>query len=85
MIYDISNDKKNEREAVRRKLENIGFLKLQESVFVFPFECLEVVNLFKETYFLGPYVQYIVAERIESERDLIHEFYDRKILTDNNV
>ena len=82
VIYDISNDKKTEREILRQKLENLGFLKLQESVYVFPFDCEKIIDLLKNMYFLGPYVQYIVADRIESEIDLMKEFYDRGTLTD---
>lgn len=82
VIYDISDDKKNKREILRQKLENLGFLKLQESVYVYPFECLREIELLKNIYFLGPHVQYIVADRIETEIDLIKEFYDRDILID---
>ena len=82
VIYDISNDKKTEREILRQKLENLGFLQLQESVYVFPFDCEKIINLLKNMYFLGPHVQYIVADRIETEIDLIKKFYDRGVLTD---
>lgn len=80
VIFDIPNDKKAERDVIRRKLERLGFLKLQESVYVFPFECLNEINLIKGLYFLSPYIQYIVAERVETEMNLLKEFYDRGIL-----
>lgn len=83
VIYDISDKKKNERDFLRRKLESLSFVKLQESVFVHPFECLNEINLIKGIYFLSPHVKYIVADRIESEVDLIKEFYDQGILNDN--
>lgn len=81
VIYDIANDKKDKREILRQKLDSLGFLKLQESVYVFPFDCLNEVNLLKEMYYLGPSVQYLVVERVESEIDLLSRFYDREILT----
>ena len=82
VIYDIADDKKNEREFIRRKLVELGFLKIQESVWVYPFDCLNEISFLKGLFFLSPYVQYIVAERIETEIDLIKEFYDRGVLTD---
>jgi len=82
VIYDIPNDKKTEREILRQKLENLGFLKLQESVYVFPFDCEKIIDLLKNMYFLRSHVQYIVADRIETEIDLIKKFYDRGTLTD---
>ena len=82
VIYDITDAKKNEREYIRRKLEELGFLKIQESVWVYPFDCLREIRFLKGLFFLSPYVQYIVAEKIETEIDLIKKFYDRGLLTD---
>lgn len=82
VIYDISDDKKNEREFIRRKLEELGFLKIQESVWVYPFDCSNEISFLKGLFFLSPYVQYIVAERIETEINLIKKFYERGVLTD---
>src|SRR3990172_3372720 len=56
VTYDIPDNKKSEREMIKYKLENLGFLKLQESLYVYPFECLEQIIFIKENYFLGPYV-----------------------------
>lgn len=39
VIFDIPDDKKVARNILRDKLRQIGFILLQESVFVFPFEC----------------------------------------------
>jgi len=80
VIYDISDDKKDKREILREKLERLGFIKLQESVYVFPFNCLNEINLLKKMYFLDKNVQYLVVERIETEIDLLSKFYDREIL-----
>lgn len=80
VIYDIADDKKDRREILREKLERLGFIKLQESVYVFPFDCLNEINLLKKMYFLDKNVQYIVAERIESEIDLLSKFYDQETL-----
>lgn len=85
VVYDISNDKKNEREFLRRKLQEIGFIKIQESVFVYPFECLKVINALKGMFYLGPYVQYIIAERIETEQNLIKKFLERGILNNHHL
>ena len=85
VIYDIANDKKDKREILRQKLEHLGFLKLQESVYVFPFDCLQEINLLKRMYYLGQNVQYLIVERIETEIDLLSRFYDRGILTKKMV
>ncbi|EKD70989.1 MAG: repressor in the phenylacetic acid catabolic pathway, partial [uncultured bacterium] len=80
VIFDIPNDKKNLRDIIRNRLKKIGFYQLQKSVFVYPFECLDEIRALKYIYCLGPYTQYILAEIIESEIDLVDYFYDQGIL-----
>ncbi len=83
VIYDIANDKKDKREILREKLNNLGFIELQESVYIHPFDCLNEINLLKNMYYITPHVQYLVVERLETEINLIKKFYDRGILKDS--
>lgn len=85
VIFDIPKAKNLERDILRDKLERIGFAKLQKSVYVFPFDCQKIINLLKGMYFLGPYVQYIIADRIETEIDIISKFIDRGLLDKSNL
>jgi len=85
VIFDVPNEKKEKRDVVRYKLKTLGFVELQESVYVFPFDCSCEVRLLKQMYIIEPYVQYIVADRIETEKDLIKIFYDLGILEDNMI
>src|SRR3990172_9221630 len=80
VIYDIANDNKDKRQFLKNKLENLGFIKLQESVYIFPFDCLREITLLKNMYFLNPHVQFIIADRVETETNLIKIFLDRGIL-----
>lgn len=80
VIFDIPDDKKVARDLFRRKLENLGFFRLQESVYVYPFECAALINYLKRNYLITPYVQYILADRIETEVDLIKKFYDYELI-----
>lgn len=81
VIFDIPNDKKNLRDVMRLKLKKLGFLQLQKSVFVYPFNCLNVIRSLKYIYGLSSYIQYIIAEDIESEIDLVSYFYDKGIIS----
>lgn len=85
VIFDIPDDKKNEREIFRRKLEELGFLKLQESVYIYPFECATQIDYLKRNYLIAPYVQYILADRIETEVNLVKKFHDRGLISDKNI
>lgn len=80
VIFDIPDTKKKNREIFREKLKEIGWLQLQESVFVFPFDCKEIVDYFKSLFQIKECVQYIIAERIETEIDLIEIFSSTGII-----
>lgn len=83
VVFDISNDKGKTRDIFRRQLMQIGFFQLQESVFVFPYDCTEEIRYLREILNLKPNVKYIVADSIESETDLVSEFIDRGIIPDS--
>lgn len=80
VIFDIPEEKKSLREAVRLKLKQFGFLQLQKSVWVYPFDCQEIIYTLKYIYSLGKNVQYILAETIETEIDLVDYFYEQELL-----
>lgn len=83
VIFDIPNDKRKTRDAFRRKLIEFGFYLLQESVFVFPYDCAEEIRYLRELFNIKSFVKYIVADTIEAEIDLVSEFIDRGILSEN--
>lgn len=82
VIFDIPKDKKELRDIVRATLKRWGFFQLQKSVFVYPFDCREAVAGLKYFHGCSRYLQYIIAEEIESEVDLVSYFYDQGILED---
>jgi|GEM_PF-621882 len=80
VIFDVPKNKKNIRDIIRNRLKNIGFYQLQKSVFIFPYDCLEHIKALKYLYSVGPYLQYIVAENIETEINLVDYFYNAGII-----
>jgi len=81
IIFDIPKDKSTLRDIVRNKLKYWGFHQLQKSVFVYPFDCREEIASLKYLYGLEKYLQYIVAETIEAELDLVNIFFDQGTIT----
>lgn len=80
IIFDVPNKRRGARDILRFRLKSMGCFQLQESVFVFPFDCKGVIDYIKDLYEIKPYVQYIIAETIETEIDLIKKFLDKGIL-----
>ena len=65
VIFDIREERKAYRDLLRRQLRSIGFERLQDSVWLYPFDCEELLTLLKTDFRLGSEVQYIIADKIE--------------------
>ncbi len=74
VIFDIKEKKRRVRDELRLELVNLGFKKIQQSVWVHPFDCEEVVTMLKGYFFLRTDFLFIVADRIENDEHLKEEF-----------
>jgi hypothetical protein len=53
---------------------SLGLVKLQHSVWVYPYECQEIIDLIKGNFDIVREVVYIVAEKIENDKWLKEKF-----------
>lgn len=67
VIFDIWEKRRIIRARLRRMLLRIGFLKIQDSVWVYPYDCEELVAFFRTELKLGPSVIYLIAQGIEND------------------
>lgn len=74
VLFDIPESKKKARDALSKKLKEIGFYKLQKSVFVHPFECENEVDFIIEFFQVRPFIRLITAEEINNELVLKKHF-----------
>jgi len=74
ITFDIPENFKEARNALREKLNNLGFLKYQKSVFIHPYECKNEIDFVIEFFNIRPYVRYIVVESLDNELDLKKRF-----------
>ncbi len=70
LIFDIPEYRRPLREKVRRTLTAIGFVRLQDSVWVYPYDCEDLVTLLKADFKIGKDLLYIVADAVENDRRL---------------
>ncbi len=75
VIFDIPEEKKSARDILRDKLKELGFVKLQKSVFVYPYPCRDEIDFIKEIYEVSPYVQLITAESFDGEERVKRKFF----------
>ncbi|TSC85845.1 MAG: phenylacetic acid degradation operon negative regulatory protein [Parcubacteria group bacterium Gr01-1014_8] len=68
VIFDIWEKRRRQRVQLRKMLQKIGFVKLQESVWIFPHPCEEFISFIRTELKLGPSVVYLIAQSIENDR-----------------
>ncbi len=66
--------KKNVRERIRHIVTSTGFRRLQDSVWVYPYACEEVIGLMKTELGVGKYLLYLIVDQIENDKFLREEF-----------
>ena len=74
VIFDVPERRRGARDKLRIMLESIGFKKLQASVWIFPYECEDLLLLLKTEYSLGREVIYIVSNDVENDSLLRRKF-----------
>ena len=58
VMFDVPEQHKKGRDALAKKLKELGFLPIQKSVFVLPYECRKEISFFVEAHDLSPYVKF---------------------------
>lgn len=74
VIFDIPERKRAARDRVRGLVRRLGFLRLQDSVWVYPYDCEEVIALLKADLKIGKEALYLVVDAIEFDRPLREHF-----------
>ncbi|MDO8576194.1 MAG: hypothetical protein Q7R90_02670 [bacterium] len=74
VIFDISEKRRNLRIRVRHLLERLEFVRLQDSVWVHPYDCEEIVSILKHDFKIGRELLYIIADAVEYDRPLRKHF-----------
>lgn len=74
VIFDIQERRRRTRDRLRITMRELGFVHLQDSVWVYPYDCEDLMALLKADLKLGSAVLYMVVEHIENDKHLRAEF-----------
>ena len=74
LIFDIQEKRRNTRDKVRNTLRAIGFYRLQYSVWVYPYDCEDLVTLLKADFKIGKDLLYLIVDSIENDKKLKYYF-----------
>lgn len=74
VVFDIPERRSAVRFRLRRIMSEIGFVRLQDSVWVYPYDCEDFVALLKAELKIGRDVLYTIVDTIEHDRDIRAHF-----------
>lgn len=74
VIYDIWETSRAKRNLLRQTLKRLGFKKLQNSVWISPYDSEELIFLLKTDLALGKGVLYMTVSSLENDHYLRKEF-----------
>ena len=74
LIFDVPNYRKGLRDKMRRTLGSVGFVRLQDSVWVYPHDCEDLVALWKADFKIGKGLLYLIVQEMEGDRGLRTHF-----------
>ena len=74
VMFDIPERRRGVRDHLRNTMRSLGFVRLQDSAWVFPYDCEDVIALLKADARIGSAVLYIIADSIENDRGLRENF-----------
>lgn len=74
VMFDIPETRKRDRDNLRRTMIEAGFVCFQDSVWVFPYDCEDLVTLLKIDRRLGNAVRYAIVEKLENDTELRNHF-----------
>ena len=62
------------REALRHKIKEIGFVQLQKSVWVCPYECEDEILFVAEAYQVTRFIEILTVDKMLHEEQLKRKF-----------
>jgi len=74
VMFDIWERRRQVRVRLRELLQRTGFIKLQNSVWIYPYDCEELIAFIRIDLKLGPSVLYFVADGVENDARIKKHF-----------
>ncbi|MFA6097898.1 MAG: hypothetical protein WC788_09845 [Candidatus Paceibacterota bacterium] len=76
MIFDVKNEQRMKREALRGKIKQLGLFQIQKSVWVYPYDFEKEAGILREFFnFNSEEMQLITASKIEND-ELVRKHFD---------
>lgn len=73
-FFDIPERRRGVRSRLRLFMSEYGFVRLQDSVWIYPYDCEDLIALAKANLRIGVDVLYMIVERLERDTHLREQF-----------
>ncbi|MEX2028991.1 MAG: CRISPR-associated endonuclease Cas2 [Candidatus Paceibacterota bacterium] len=74
LIFDIPETRRKVRNQLRYLFHQAGLRRLQDSVWVYPYDCEDILTLLKTDMRVGKQVLYLIVDELENDKYLRQEF-----------
>lgn len=74
VIFDIPERRRKIRVRLRLFMQEYGFVRLQDSVWIYPYDCEDLIALAKANFRIGADVLYMIVEKLEHDSHLREHF-----------
>ena len=75
VMFDVPENLKGVRDALRMHFKNMGFSEFQKSVFVHPYPCASEIEYIMEFYNARRHIRFMTATDIDNAPELIRHFH----------
>lgn len=70
VMFDIPEKRRQTRDNLRTTMKVAGFVRFQDSAWIYPYDCEDLVTLLKADLRLGNAVRYVIADTVENDASL---------------
>ena len=74
VVFDVWENARSKRNLLRNEIRDFGFIQLQRSVWIYPYECAEFVELLKIDLSFGKNIRYMIVESLDHDEKLRKHF-----------
>ncbi len=75
IIFDIPEKKRSARDSLREKIKELGLVKFNDSVWVYPYPCQKEIDFIANYWNIGKYVHFALAKDI-TNRDYLEKYFN---------
>ncbi|MCK5588700.1 MAG: CRISPR-associated endonuclease Cas2 [Candidatus Pacebacteria bacterium] len=83
VMFDIPEDKKYARDSLNKKLQDLGFLTLQKSVFIYPHNCQKEFEQIGDFFDVNENIVFIKTKTLSGYQKFIQLFKENGLISKN--